>query len=115
MYVPRNTLVSGAGGVQTLSLTLRLSWRVVLGSATTGAVPKTLEPFLIVKTLAEVYTIGYRNVGLYKPFLTVCWFLKTDRYFFYSISTDVSKLKCQKSTGIHRKRRLHTFIKFYTT
>ena len=64
--------------------------------------PKTLKPFLRVKACAKVYEIGYTNVGLYKPFLPVCWFLKTDRYFFfYSISTDVSKFKFKKSTGIH--------------
>ena len=45
--------------------------------------PKTLKPFLRVKACAKVYEIGYTNVGLYKPFLPVCWFLKTDRYFFF--------------------------------
>ena len=30
-----------------------------------------------------MYEIGYRDVGLYKLFLPVCWFLKTDRNFFF--------------------------------
>ena len=59
--------------------------------------PKGLKPFSIVKACAKVYKIGYRDVGLYKHFLPVCWFLKTDRYLlFYSSSTDVSEIKFKK-------------------
>jgi hypothetical protein len=54
--------------------------------------------------------MGYRNVGLYMPFLPVCWFLKTDRYFFYSISTDVSKIKFKK-VPVHIKNGGYILLK----
>jgi hypothetical protein len=95
-----------------------LSWQVVLGSATTGALLKSLEPFLIVKTLslAEVYTIGYRNVGLYKPFLLVCWFLKTDRYFFLIAFLLTSVNPNSKKVPVYIENSGYIlFLKFYTT
>ena len=56
------------------------------------------------KTYAKMYIMGYRHVRLCITFLPICWFLKTDRYFFFnSISSDVSKKKRQKYSGMQEK------------
>ncbi len=97
---------------------IHLPWRVVLGSATTGALPKNFGAVFKREDLRE--SVGHRvqkcsmqACTCTSPFFPYAGFQKRTVTFVVanSISTDISKIKFKKSTGIHKKRRLHTFFK----
>ena len=81
--------------------------------ATPMIVPSTYRK-CIHSLSSKTVTSGYDSlIGKYKSFLPVCWFLKTDRYFFcYSISTDVSKIKFKKVPVYIRNGGYILFFKF---